>query len=67
MQEHDTVLSGLRCMGFDEGIEVTRSFVDKGEKQPEIVNEDHYVIVSYPGNTNVDHVASQTRRSVDTA
>ena len=33
--------------------------------QLEFVKEDHYVIVGYPGNNYVDHVAPQTSNAAD--
>ena len=66
-EEHATALSGLSCLGFDGRIDITRSILDKESyTQLEFFKEDHYVIVSYPGNVYVDHVAPQTRRSADT-
>ena len=59
-------MSGLSCLGFDGRIDVTRSILDKESyTKLEFIKEDYYVIVSYPGNVYVDHVAPQTRRSAD--
>ena len=59
-------MSGLSCSRFDGRIDITRSILDKESyTQLEYIKEDHYVIVSYPGNVYVDHVAFQTGRSAD--
>ena len=65
-EEHATALSSLSCLGFDGRIDITRSILDKESyTQLEFMKKDHYVIVSYPGNIYVDHVAPQTGRSAD--
>ena len=56
----------MRCLRCDGRTVVTRPFVDKdGTKQLELVKEDHCVIVSYPGNTYIDHIAPPSGRSAN--
>ena len=65
-EEHAIALSGLSCLGFDGRIDITRSLLDKESyTKLEFIKEDHYVIVSYPGNVYMHHVAPQTGRLAD--
>ena len=56
----------MSCLGFDGRIDINRSTLDKESYiQLEFIKEYHYVIVSYPGNVYMNHVAPQTERSAD--
>lgn len=59
-------LQQLRCIGFDGRIDETRLLTTYGTDQTrgqEKRKEDHYVIVSFPDGTYVDHVAPQSGKS----
>ena len=65
MESRVKKLSGLKCIGFDGRIDETR-LLDIG-RVVRTKKEDHYVIIGYPGQNYVDHVAPQTGKSKDIA
>jgi len=58
-------LINLKCIGFDGRIDQTRLLdVDRVTRTKK---EDHYVIVAYPGESYIDHVAPKTGQAKDIA
>ena len=67
-KKHTSGLSSLRCVGLNGRIDITGSLIDEEDyTYLKFVKDDHYVIVSYPENVYVDHVAPQTGRLSDVA
>lgn len=58
-------LTCIKCIGFDGRIDQTR-LLDAG-RVARTKKEDHYVIVAYPGENYIDHVAPQTGQAKDIA
>ena len=56
---HFQSIRQLRCIGFEGRIDETRLSTKLDDETPkqEIKKEDHYVLVSYPGDVYVEHVA----------
>ena len=62
---HDDKLKELNCIGFDGKIDETRLYM--AGKVQRLRKEDHYIIVAYPEEEYVDHVAPQSGKATDIA
>ena len=62
ISEHQDKTNRLVCLGFHGKIDDT--FVTTGGSQ-RLQKEDHYVLISYPGDEYVDHVAPVSQKAID--
>ena len=62
---HADRLKKLKCVGFDGKIDDTRLYKTRNVQR--LSKEDHYVIVTYPEEEYVEHVAPQSGRAQDIA
>lgn len=65
VEDRSATLRHLLCIGFDGRIDETRLWKVGGVPRTE--KEDHYVIVSFPGEHYIDHVAPQSGKADDIA
>lgn len=63
VDKHSQALQRLLCIGFDGRIDDTRLL--EAERVPRTKREDHYVVVAFPQEQYVDHVAPQSGKSND--
>jgi hypothetical protein len=61
--EHSQSLQRLSCIGFDGRIDETRLL--EAERVARKRKEDHYVVVAFPQEQYVDHVAPQSGKASD--
>ena len=61
---HTEANKNLKCIGFDGKQDET---LIKDKKKLKHVKQEHYVVLSYPGNIYIDHVVPQTSKAADVA
>lgn len=61
---HTEVNKNLKCIGFDGKKDDT---LVAERHQLKNIKQEHYVVLSYPGNIYIDHVVPQTSKATDVA
>lgn len=62
VKQHSDENSQLTCIGFDGKQDIT---LVKGSSCRRSITEEHYAIVSFPGNIYIDHVMPATSKAYD--
>ena len=64
VQQHAAENKEIICLGFDGKQDLTLTQTCRYRRS---VKEEHYSIVSFPGNTYIDHVVPETSKAADVA